>query len=87
MDEALGKTGPAVDLGEQFGNPDAGQHAVQAPGDIVDIRVILPDRADRQPRLGDQRLGKFARGGECGNFLEPPLEGLEAFVAPRRRQK
>ena len=82
VDEALGKTGPGVDLGEQFGNPDARQHAVEAPGYIVDIRVTLPDRADRQARLGDQGLGKFTRGGECGNFLEPPLQGLETLVAP-----
>jgi hypothetical protein len=82
VDEALGKTGPPVDLGEQFGNPDARQHAVEAPCDIIDIRVVLPDRADRQPRLGNQRLGKFARRGECGHFPEPPLEGLETLVAP-----
>ena len=44
VDEALGKTGPPVDLGEQFGNPDARQHAVEAPRDIIDIRVVLPDR-------------------------------------------
>ncbi len=69
VDEAL-KTSPAVDLGEKFGNSDARQHTVEAPCDIIDIRVVLPDRADRQPRLGDQRLGKFARRGECGHFPE-----------------
>jgi hypothetical protein len=82
VDEALGKTGLPLDLGEQFGSPDARQYAVEAPCDIIDIRVVLPDRADRQPRLGNQRLGKFACRGECGHFPEPPLEGLESLVAP-----
>ena len=39
VDEALGKTGPAVDLGEQFGNSNARQHAVEAPCDIIDIQA------------------------------------------------
>ena len=51
MDEALGKTGPALDLGEQFGNPEARQHAVETPRDIVGICVVLPNRVDRQSRL------------------------------------
>jgi hypothetical protein len=79
VDETLGKTGPALDLGEQFGNPEARQHAVETPGDIVDIRVVLSDRADRQPRLGDQRLGKFASRGKGGHL---PLPGAAA-LAPR----
>jgi hypothetical protein len=41
VDEAPGKAGPAVDLGEQFGNPDAWQYAVEVPCDIIYIRVVL----------------------------------------------
>ena len=80
-DEAFGTTGPGVDLGEQFGNPAVRQHAVEASGDFA-IRVMLPDRADRQAGLGGQGLVKFTRGGECGNFPEPPLEGLATLIAP-----
>jgi len=45
-------------------------------------RRSVEPRADRQARLGYQGLGKFTRGGECGNFTGPPLEGLETLVAP-----
>jgi transcriptional regulator with XRE-family HTH domain len=54
---------PAVDLGEQFGDPKTRQHAVEAASDLFDIGVVLPDRVDRESSLGDQRLGKFTSRG------------------------
>jgi hypothetical protein len=61
VDEALdkNKTSPAVDPGEKFGNSDARQLTVEALGGVIDMRFFLPDRADRQPRIADQRFGKL----------------------------
>ena len=83
MDEPFGKTGPPVNVGEQFGDSEAREHTVEAMGDIVDIGVALPDRVDRESSLSDQRLGKFASRGECCHFSKPPLESLKTLIAPR----
>jgi hypothetical protein len=71
MSEPVGKSDPAVDLGEKLGDPQARQR----PRDIIGaVCINSAQRTDREARFGNDGRGQFASRRRVPHFPQPGFE-------------
>ena len=81
--EAVEKAGPAVDFGQQAGDPDAGDERVEPAAERGNpVTLFLADQADRQSLVVKGGVGDRAALGRVSERLQAALERRGPLLAP-----
>jgi len=68
MRETIGKSGPAVDIAQNLGDPRARQHAIQPNGEVArGVRDGRFEPGDVELAVFDLDAVEFAARGACGH--------------------
>ncbi len=83
--EVGAEPGPVVDLGEQVGDAQAGQHAVETAGESLGrLRGDGVERCDLQLCAADPDLGQRVAFGLVGDLRQPAAEPVSAVLQVSR---